>query len=446
MTNSVRVVLGLLALSLIGLVVTGSPLYFRLSYLWVIVLVGSGVWAWVALRGVRVERRARTLRSQVGDIFEERFQIRNTGRLPRLWLEIGDQSTLPGSSGSRVLSTVGGRQGRSYLARTCLVRRGVFPLGPTVLASGDPFGLFPVSRVVNSDASLLVYPMVVDLFAFPGPQGLLPGGEALHRRTHEVTPNAASVREYAPGDPLHRIHWASTARRDRLMVKEFELDPLADVWILVDADGDAQAELPYSLPSTGPDVLWHPLEKMVLFPTTEEYAVTIAASLGRYFLRRNHAVGLVSYGQSLNVLPPDRTERQLEKMLAKSAEDLRAAGANEEITEELLEKMLEALALLRTEGNLSISDLSTAQARHLPRGCTVVLVTPSVQQEVALAVDVLSQRGLRVVVVLLDAASFGGLPGTAELAQAIRLQGVPVYQVESGANLTAALSGGAMVQ
>jgi uncharacterized protein (DUF58 family) len=263
--------------------------------------------------------------------------------------------------------------------------------------------------------------MVVDLFAFPGPQGLLPGGEALHRRTHEVTPNAASVREYAPGDPLHRIHWASTARRDRLMVKEFELDPLADVWILVDADGDAQAELPYSLPSTGPDVLWHPLEKMVLFPTTEEYAVTIAASLGRYFLRRNHAVGLVSYGQSLNVLPPDRTERQLEKML-------------------------EALALLRTEGNLSISDLSTAQARHLPRGCTVVLVTPSVQQEVALAVDVLSQRGLRVVVVLLDAASFGGLPGTAELAQAIRLQGVPVYQVESGANLTAALSGGAMVQ
>jgi uncharacterized protein (DUF58 family) len=421
MTNSVRVVLGLLALSLIGLAVTGSPLYFRLSYLWVIVLVGSWVWAWVVLRGVRVERRARTLRSQVGDIFEERFQIRNTGRLPRLWLEIGDQSVLPGSSGSRVLSTVGGRQGRSYLARTCLVRRGVFPLGPTVLASGDPFGLFPVSRVVHSDASLLVYPMVVDLFAFPGPQGLLPGGEALHRRTHEVTPNAASVREYAPGDPLHRIHWMSTARRDRLMVKEFELDPLADVWVLVDAYRDAQAELPYSLPSTGPDVLWHPLEKMVLFPTTEEYAVTIAASLGRYFLRRNHAVGLVSYGQSLNVLPPDRTERQLEKML-------------------------EALALLRAEGTLSISDLSTAQARHLPRGCTVILVTPSVQQEVALAVDVLQQRGLRVVVVLLDAASFGGLPGTTELAQAIRLQGVPVYKVESGADLTAALSGEAMVQ
>jgi uncharacterized protein (DUF58 family) len=257
--------------------------------------------------------------------------------------------------------------------------------------------------------------MVVDLLAFPGPQGLLPGGEALRRRTHEVTPNAAGVREYAPGDSWHRIHWVSTARRDRLMVKEFELDPLTEMWIFVDARRDAQAALPHPLPATGADALWQPLEKVALLPSTEEYAVTIAASLGQYFLRRKRAVGLASYGQSLNVLPPDRGERQLEKML-------------------------EALALLRAEGSLSISALSTTQARGLLRGSTVILITPSVQREVALAVDILLQRGLRVVVVLLDAASFGGPPGTVELARAIRLQGVPVYRVENGAGLAAALS------
>jgi uncharacterized protein (DUF58 family) len=295
------------------------------------------------------------------------------------------------------------------------VQRGVFPLGPTVLAAGDPFGLFPVSRIVRSDTSLLVYPMVVDLHAFPGPQGLLPGGEALRRRTHEVTPNAAGVREYAPGDPRHRIHWLSTARRDHLMVKEFELDPLTEMWVFVDARRDVQAALPHPPPATRADVLWQPLEEAVLPPSTEEYAVTIAASLGQHFLRRKRPVGLVSYGQSLNVLPPDRGERQLEKML-------------------------EALALLRAEGDLPISALSTAQARHLPRGSTVVLITPSAQREVALAVDVLLQRGLRPVVVLLDAASFGGPPGTAELAGAIQAQGVSVYQVENGAGLAAALS------
>jgi uncharacterized protein (DUF58 family) len=286
-----------------------------------------------------------------------------------------------------------------------------------VLASGDPFGLFPVSRTAHADASLLVYPMIVDLHAFPGPQGLLSGGEALRRRTHEITPNAAGVREYAPGDPWHRIHWKSTARRDRLMVKEFELDPLSEVWIFVDARRDAQATLSQPLSEADADVLWQPLEETGLLPSTEEYAVTIAASLGQYFLRRKRAVGLVSQGRSLNVLPPDKSDRQLEKML-------------------------EALALLNAEGSLSIAALSTIQARRVPRGSTVILITPSVRREVAFAADVLLQGGLQVVVVLLDAASFGGPPGTAELAQALDALGVPTYQVENGADLTATLSRG----
>jgi uncharacterized protein (DUF58 family) len=104
-----------------------------------------------------------------------------------------------------------------------------------------------------------------------------------------------------------------------------------------------------------------------------------------------------------------------------------------------LGKILEALALLRSEGDLPISALATAQAQHLPRGSTVILITPSVQEEVALAVDVLLRRGLRPVVVLLDAASFGGLPGTADLAAAITALNVPVCQVTNGADLAMAL-------
>ncbi len=417
MTTSLGVVLGLLGLSLLGLAVTGSPLYSRLSYLWGFLLVGSWLWAALALRGVQVQREARTRRAQVGQIFQERFEIRNSSRLPRLWLEVRDESALPGSRGSRVLTLIGGRQRRSYLARVRLVQRGVFALGPTVLASGDPFGLFPVSRIVPPDAPLLVYPITVEVRTFPNPPGLLPGGEALRRRTHQVTPNAAGVREYAPGDSLNRIHWLSTARRERLMVKEFELDPLAEVWIFVDAAREVQAALPYSPPAMAVDALWRPLTEIVLPPSTEEYAVSIAASLGRYFLRRGRAVGLVSCGQSQspNVLPPDRGGRQLGKIL-------------------------EALALLRAKGHLPIPALATAQAQHLPRGSTVVLITPSVREEVALSVDLLSRRRLRPVVVLLDAASFGGPPGTEALAAAITALGVPVCQVANGADLGTALS------
>ncbi len=418
MTASLRVVLGLLGLSLLALAVTGSPIYSRLSYLWGFLLVGNWAWAALALRGVHVQRETRTWRAQVGQVFQERFEVQNDSRLSHLWLEVRDQSALPGSQGSRVLVMLRGRQRRSYLVRTRLVQRGVFPLGPIVLASGDLFGLFPVSRVMPPGGSLLVYPIMVEVHAFPSPPGLLAGGEALSRRAHQVTPNAAGVREYAPGDSLNRIHWVSTARRERLMVKEFELDPLAEVWLLVDAAQEVQAALPYSPPATvAVDALWRPLTEIVLPPSTEEYAVSIAASLGRYFLQRGRAVGLVSCGQSQspNVLSPDRGGRQLGKIL-------------------------EALALLRAQGDLPISALATAQAQHLPRGSTVILITPSIREHVALTVDLLLRRGLRPVVVLLDAASFGGPPGTEALATAVTVLGVPVCQVANGADLGTALS------
>ena len=417
MTVSLRIVLVLLVLSLLALMVTGLPIYSRLSYLWGLLLLGSWVWTALALPGVQVRRETHTRRAQVGQVFQERFEIQNGSRLPRLWLEVRDQSALPGSQGSRVLVGFGGRQQRSYRVRTRLVQRGVFSLGPTVLASGDPFGLFLVNHAFPADGSLLVYPMMSEVQAFPSPPGLLPGGESLRHRTHQVTPNAAGVREYEPGDSLNRIHWMSTARRGRLMTKEFELDPLADVWILVDVERKVQAAQPYSPPDQAVDALWRPLAEVTLPPSTEEYAVSVAASLGRYFLRCGRAVGLASCGQaqSPNVLSPDRGGRQLGKML-------------------------EALALLRAEGDLPISALATAQARHLPRGSTVILITPSVQKEVALTVDFLLRRGLRPVIVLLDAASFDGLSGTETLATAITLLGVPVCQVANGADLGIALS------
>ncbi len=415
MSVSLRIVLILLAISLLALAVTGSPLYSRLCYLWGGLLLVSWVWSRLSLGGVQIERTARTRRSEVGHIFEERFHVQNNGRTPRLWVEVRDESPLPGSQGSRVLTMLGKRQGSSYRARTRLVQRGVFALGPTVLASGDPFGLFPVSRTLPHEASLLVYPMMFAVRSFPNPAGLLPGGEALRQRTHHVTPNAAGVREYAPGDPLNRIHWVSTARRNRFMVKEFELDPLAEVWILVDAGRAVRAELPYTPPVNAADALWHPTLKLELSPSTEEYAASIAASLGRYYLQRGRAVGLVSHGSALNVLPPDRGGRQLGKIL-------------------------EAMALLRCDGAVPLLALVSGQARSLPRGSTVVLITSSTDPDVALAVDYLLRRGLRPVVVLLHADTFGGPEGAAALADKIRSLNAPVCEVICGADLETVLN------
>ncbi len=416
MISAQRVVLLLLALSLLAGAMTGQPLYYRLSYLWGLLLAGSWVMSVWALRGIEVKRTARTMRSQVGQIFEERFEIRNNGRLPRLWIEVRDEAPLPGARGSHVLTLVGPHEVRTYLARTRLAERGVFPLGPTILISGDLFGLFSVSKTFSTPDTLLVYPMMYEVRSFPNPPGLLPGGEALRRRTAQITSNAAGVREYAPGDALNRIHWVSTARRNRLIVKEFELDPLAEVWIFIDAARSVHVTQSHVVPEYDPRDIWrHRTVKLELPPSTVEYAVSIGASLARYYLARSRAVGLVSAGQSLRVLPSDRGARQLNKIL-------------------------ESLALLRAEGSLPLPNLIEAQARYLPRGSTVILVTSSASDGVIQSTDILVRRGLRPVAVMMNGASFGGYFGNEQLAASLEALGVPVCRVVKGDDLGEVLS------
>jgi uncharacterized protein (DUF58 family) len=415
MTNALRIVLILLAVSLIAGGITGISLYYRLSYLWGALLLISFGMSRLSLRGVQVKRTARALRSQVGQIFEERFELQNPSRWLRLWIEVRDLSTLPGSRGSHVLTLVGGRESRTYLSRTRLVERGVFPLGPTELISGDLFGIFPARHSIPVQDTVLVYPIMVDVQSFPNPPGLLPGGEALRRRTPQITSNAAGIREYAPGDPLNRIHWVSTARRDRLMVKEFELDPLAEVWLFLDAAHTVQAARPYQWPEFDPRDFWRKKFQWQMPPSTLEYSVTIAASLARYYLQRGRSVGLVSAGQSLQVLPSDRGGRQLGKIL-------------------------ESLALLQAEGNLPLQGLVEAQARHLPRGSTVILITPSASDAVYKVADLLMRRGLRPVTVLLDAATFGGYFSSEVVESQLKALRVPCCRVIEGADLSAILS------
>jgi uncharacterized protein (DUF58 family) len=221
-------------LALVGGLITGRDLWFNLAYLLGLLLIISFVWAWININGVHLSRSTRVRRTQVGKPLEERFTVRNTSFLPKLWLEVRDSSNVPGHRTSYVVNNLGSR--RSYTWRTITIcrERGRYQLGPILLRSSDPFGLFTMERALTPTSNVVIYPQTFEIEQFALPVGILPGGDALRRRTHYVTTNASGVRDYAPGDSFSRIHWRSTARRDRLIVKEFELDPLADIWIVPD--------------------------------------------------------------------------------------------------------------------------------------------------------------------------------------------------------------------
>jgi uncharacterized protein (DUF58 family) len=414
MRPALRITLVLFALSLLGLAITGESIYARLAYLWFFLVVGNYLLSRMALKGIEVQRVARLQRASVGDVFEETFDVRNRSRMPHLWLEVRDEGVLPGARGSRVLSLIGAGRTRSYVSRNRLVARGVFPLGPTRLSSGDLFGFFPVSELLPGQGTLTVFPQIVELHSMPHLPGYMPGGEALRRRTHQITPNAATVREYSHGDPLSRIHWASTARRDRLIVKEFELDPLAEVWIFIDAEQKSQAHLDYKLETDAGSVMFQGFGGPQLLPATEEYTASIAASLAKHYLQAGRSVGMVTAAKAHDVLPADRGARQLGKIM-------------------------ETLSLLKPDGDTNYLGLVVQYARTVPRGSTLIMVTPSVSKDVLFATDQVRRLGLRPIVVLLDALSFGGAAGGAQLSASLTGFGVPNTLIVEGKSLAGGL-------
>ena len=414
MGQSLRIALGLFVFCLIGFFFSGQIFFLRLSYLWFFLIAANFLVARTALIPINLRRKARVQRAQVGDIFEETFEVSNAGRLPRVWVELQDYSGLPGAKVSRVLSLVGGRRTRSFVTRTRLAQRGVYPLGPTRLVSGDPFGFFSFERAFPVEQTLTVYPPVVPIATVENPWGLMPGGEAIRRRTHQVTPNASTVRDYAVGDPFSRIHWRSTARRQRLIVKEFELDPLAEIWILLDAEAQAQAMLPFVRETDAGSVLLRKDVEDILPPASEEYGVCLAASLAQYFLAQGRSLGLVAAQRNFVHLSADRGDRQLNKIM-------------------------ETLAVLRANGSLPFAGFVSSQVFHILRGSLVILITPSVDLQLVAQVDQMRRQGLRPLVLLLDAASFGGQIGSKELSRSCAALGVPSLLISEGQNLELAL-------
>ncbi len=399
---------------------TGRDIFFRLTYLIFAVQVVSFFWAAYSVATFRLERQLLTPRAQVGKVVEERFLVHNTGRFVKIWIEIHDESELPGHRVSRVLNALRAHARWGWSARTICRQRGRYQLGPITVSAGDPFGFFIFRRRMPESAPVLtIYPATVDLHAFAPPFGQMLGSEALRRRTHHVTTNVAGTREYAPGDSFNRIHWRSTARMERLIVKEFELDPSAAVWIYLDMERSAQASLWFEETWAAHDLssLWigEAGQALKLPPMTEEYGVTIAASIAKYFLRRQLAVGLVAYGHRREIIQPDRGERQLNRLL-------------------------EVLAVLRAEGTLNFSEVLAVESGRLGRNATLVAITPAGERGFVKSLRETKQRGVRVLAVLVDANTFGGVSEVRRAAVELIASGIPTYLVREGEDLRAALS------
>jgi uncharacterized protein (DUF58 family) len=383
----------------------GIALFGHLAAILVVLLVCAFVWAWLNLRGLTVRREIFTQRAQVGEQARERITVSNPWPIARLWVELLDHSDLP-LHGAGFVAHLPARDRRRWLVRTPCTMRGKFRLGPATLSSADPFGIFRLQRQVPGSSEILVYPRMIPLPFFRLPSAELPGGQSVRSRTHQITPNVSTIRDYVPGDSLNRIHWRSTARTGRLMAKEFELDPTAEVYVVLDMQERVQAQpaLPRAVRGER-----RPRDERQA-ESTEEYAVQAAASIARHLLDQNRPVGLIAWGQHREVIPPERETRQLDKILT-------------------------ALAVLRAYGSQSLAEVLAAESARFGRNCTLVIITPSLDERWVTSLQHLLYRGARAIAIVVDPQSFGGWRDSESLQARLAELRVPTYLYRAGDDL-----------
>jgi uncharacterized protein (DUF58 family) len=119
------------------------------------------------------------------------------------------------------------------------VPRGRYAYRTVRLAIEDPFALARSELEQGEPQALVVYPRLValDRLFSEGGAHAQDGRRLLLRRPTGY--ELHSVRDYAEGESLRKVHWPSTAKRGALMVKELEDAPRDEVAVLLDADAHA---------------------------------------------------------------------------------------------------------------------------------------------------------------------------------------------------------------
>ena len=190
---------------------------------------------WVVASGLEVRRRIQPARLRAGE--ELTVSLSVTGWPTRAGLDrLLELSLDPALGSARGPAAPARRGGRSWIVRSA--PRGDHRLPPPRLRVADPFGLARRSRAGSGDDSVVVAPQA------PAIDRLLLGARRDGRGPRRRLPLAGfgeleRVRDYQPGDPLSRVHWAQTAKRGRLQTKVLRAAEGSGRSVVVLVDGTA---------------------------------------------------------------------------------------------------------------------------------------------------------------------------------------------------------------
>ena len=374
---------------------TGFDLAVRMNYALILLVVISWVWSrWGSdTISAKVSRPVKEV--SVGDRITESFVLNNRVGLPNTWVEVEDKTDIPGLKIAEVVSLPNLISFRKFDVNFTVQQRGEFTLGPLVIKSADPFGLFPHEVEQADQQSLVVFPRVSEIPDYAAPSALVTGDTARRRHSYVLSPEVSSVRDYDSGDGISRIHWRSTARTGKLMVKTFDQGRSNEMWVIMDQQASQAL-------GEGAN-------------STDELAANIVASTVNKYLSLQLPVGFSGVGSRSLLTRPDRSGAQRLNIIRH-------------------------IARSRPEGTQPVFSLIAEIERDVSRGSSLVVVTASPDGDWVDALGALQKRGVYTVAVVMDRQSWD--PEVVSESPRARLiaHGVKTYMVRQDMSAASALS------
>lgn len=364
-------------------------LLFLIALILVLLALVSTVWAKYCLHGVTYRRHFSARRLFFGEEMEMRVEVTNAKPIPLAWFRADDEipaaltaEAAEGGVGRRRLVNVLSLRWYELVTRRYPMiggQRGVWRFGPAQLRSGDLFGFDIRRTTVERNDYVLVYPKVVPITQLGLPARHPFGDEKSNLRIFEDPMRLMGAREYSSGDSFRFVHWKATARRQALQTKVFEPSSTRPVAIFLNVSS-------HEFFNEGQD--WELME----------YAITAAASVGKYVWENGYAVGLYANAWLANL--EQQIDEEAEENGAKALRSGRVRILPRRSPSQLT-YMLEALARVNERGRWSLEVLLELESRDLPFGATLVIISAVVNRRLQLTLADLQRKGFGVTLITL---------------------------------------------
>tara|TARA_B100000586_G_scaffold258138_1_gene222405 strand:+ start:233 stop:1444 length:1212 start_codon:yes stop_codon:yes gene_type:complete len=384
----------LLIITVITALATGFGLFFRLAYIIIIVSLVSLISVYLNIRKIEVSIDRRNHLLSVGEQIDKRISIRNLSVIPKTLILATDITTIPEytSSFALGLTTKGYRSWRSTdYAR----QRGVFEMGPIEISTTDLLGIYRATTRHGEIDKIMVYPKIYDLRNFNIGTSQITNEGTSRKKSNILSPHASSVREYAYGDSLSRVHWKTTARTNRLMSKEFDVGSSNEVVILNDLDISVQCGR--------------------LEDSTDELSISVTASLTKSYTDSHTPVGFLSHGNDRYYITP-------------------GIGSSH------FDRTMQTLAVAKPGNGKKLQQVIAEERNIWFNNSSIIIITPSSETEWVTALSELSQFNTSITVIMVNAKSFGGKHELGPILSALDNIGISPYVINKNDELNESLS------